>query len=76
MFFPEFNIRLYVKNSESDYFIFPPPKSDFFFSNIGNPNIFLEKTHNPSPLQVKWSFPKKNIPENKYQLLFILFNFK
>jgi hypothetical protein len=23
--FPEFNIRLYDKNSESDYFCFPPP---------------------------------------------------
>jgi hypothetical protein len=28
-----------------------------FFSNIGNQNILLEKTHSPSPLQVKWSFP-------------------
>ena len=27
IFFPEFNIRLYDKNSESDYFCFPPPKS-------------------------------------------------
>jgi hypothetical protein len=27
-------------------------------SNIGNQNIFLEKKHNPPPLQVKWSFPK------------------
>ena len=36
----------------------------FFFSNIGNQNIFLEKKHNPPPppppLQVKWSFPKEN----------------
>ena len=31
IFFPEFNIRLYDKNSESDYFVFPPPKSDYFF---------------------------------------------
>jgi hypothetical protein len=31
IFFPEFNIRLYDKNSESDYFIFPPPKSEYFF---------------------------------------------
>jgi len=22
---------------------FPPPKSEYFFSNIGNQNIFLEK---------------------------------
>ena len=26
---------------------FPPPKSEYFFSNIGNQNIFLEKNHNP-----------------------------
>jgi hypothetical protein len=31
IFFPEFNIRLYDKNSESDYFVFPPPKSEYFF---------------------------------------------
>ena len=29
-FSPEFNIRLYDKNSESDFF-FPPPKSEYFF---------------------------------------------
>ena len=46
--FPEFNIRLYDKNSESDYY-FPPTKIRiFFFSNTGNQNIFLEKNHNPS----------------------------
>ena len=44
IFFPEFNVRLYDKNSESNYFFFPPPKSEYFFSNIGNQNIFLEKT--------------------------------
>jgi hypothetical protein len=60
IFFPEFNIRLYDKNSESDYFFFSSSKIRiFFFSNIGNQNIFLEKKHNPPPLQVKWSFPKK-----------------
>ena len=30
-FVPQFNIRLYDKNSESDYFFFPPPKSEYFF---------------------------------------------
>jgi len=45
IFFPEFNIRLYDKNSESD----------FFFLHQ-NQNIFLGKNHNP-PFQVKWSFP-------------------
>ena len=47
-FFPEFNIRLHDKNSESDYF--------FFLHQ--NQNIFLEKNHNP-PLQVKWSVPNR-----------------
>jgi hypothetical protein len=42
IFFPEFNIRLYDKNYESDYFFFPPSKSEYFFSNIGNQNICLE----------------------------------
>jgi hypothetical protein len=31
IFFPEFNIRLYDINSESDYIFFPPPKSEYFF---------------------------------------------
>jgi hypothetical protein len=53
-FFQEFNIRLYDKNSESDYFF--SLHQNIFFSYIGNQNIFLEKTHN-SPFQVKWSFP-------------------
>ena len=53
--FPEFNIRFYDKNSESDYFFFFHQNHNIFFCNIGNHNIFLEKTS--SPLQVKWSFP-------------------
>ena len=59
IFFPEFNIRLCDKYSESDYCFFPPPKSEYFFSNIGNQNIFLEKNHSPSPppLEVKCSVP-------------------
>ena len=51
-FFPEFNIRLYDKNSESDYYFFLLQNQNIFFSNIGNQNIFLQKNHNP-PLQVK-----------------------
>jgi hypothetical protein len=31
IFFPQFNIRLHDKNSESDYNFFPPPKSEYFF---------------------------------------------
>jgi hypothetical protein len=47
IFFPEFNIRLYDKNSESEYFFFLHPNQNIFFSNIGNLNIFLEKNHTP-----------------------------
>ena len=54
-FFPDFNIRLYDKNSESDYFFFLHQNQNIFFSNIGNQNSFLEKKH--TLLQVKWLFP-------------------
>ena len=56
-FSPEFNIRLYHKNSESNFFFFPPPKSEYFFQQHWGSEHFLEKNHNPPPLQVKWSFP-------------------
>jgi hypothetical protein len=46
-FFLEFIIRLYDKNSESDYFFFLHQSQNIFFRNIGNQNIFLEKNHNP-----------------------------
>ena len=64
-FFPEFNNRLYDKNSESDYFFSSTKIRIFFFSNIGNQNMFFrKKNHNPPPppppLQVKWSFPYGN----------------
>jgi hypothetical protein len=42
IFLPEYNLRLYDKNSGSGFFV-PPPKSEYFFSNIENKNIFLEK---------------------------------
>jgi hypothetical protein len=51
--FQEFNIRLYDKNSESDYF-FPSTKIRIFFSaTLGIRIFFLEKDHNPHPLEVK-----------------------
>ena len=40
-FFPEFNIRLYDKNSESDYFLFPPPKSKYFFQQYWESEYFF-----------------------------------
>jgi hypothetical protein len=46
-FFPEFNSRLYDKNSESDYFFFLRQNQNIFFSNIGKQNIFLDdQLHN------------------------------
>jgi hypothetical protein len=41
IFFPEFNIRLYDKNSESDYFFFPPPKSEYFFQQHWKSEYFF-----------------------------------
>ena len=43
IFFPEFNIRLYDKNSESDYFFFPPPKSEYFFPQHWESEYFFRK---------------------------------
>ena len=46
-FFPELNIRLYDKNSESDYFFFPPPKSEYFFQQHWESEYFFRnKTSN------------------------------
>ena len=47
-FLPEINIKLYDKNSESDYYFFPPSKSEYF-STLGIRIFFLEKNHNPPP---------------------------
>jgi hypothetical protein len=40
-FFPKFNIRLYDKNSESNYLVFLHQNQNIFLSNIGNQNIFF-----------------------------------
>ena len=42
-FFPEINIRLYDKNSESDYFFLPPPKSEYFFQQHWESEYFFRK---------------------------------
>ena len=46
IFFPEFNIRFYDKNSESDYFFFPPPKSEYSFQQLNGRSLksFCDKT--------------------------------
>ena len=46
-FFPDYNIRLYDKNSESDYYFFLHQNQNIFFSNIGNQNIFFRKKTYP-----------------------------
>jgi hypothetical protein len=40
IFFPESKIRLYDKNSESDFF-FPPPKSEYFFQQHWESEYFF-----------------------------------
>jgi hypothetical protein len=59
-FFPEFNIRLYDKNSESDYYFFLHQNQNIFSATLGIRIFsFRKKKPIPSPpLQVKWSFPK------------------
>ena len=51
--FPECNIRLYDKHSESVYFFSLHQNQNFFFSNIGNQNIYLEKKNIPPPPSFK-----------------------
>ena len=41
IFFSVFNIRLYNKNSESDYYFFPPPKSEYFFQQYWESEYFF-----------------------------------
>jgi hypothetical protein len=46
---PDFNIRLYDKNSESDYFFFPPPKSEYFFQQQWESEYFFRETKTKTP---------------------------
>ena len=45
IFFPEFNIKFHDKNSESDYYFFPPRKSEYFIQQHWESEYFLEKKH-------------------------------
>ena len=49
IFFPQFNIRLYDKNSESDFFFFSTKIRIFCSATLGIRIFFLEKNHNPPP---------------------------
>ena len=50
IFFPEYNIRLYDKNSESDYF--PPPKSEYFFQQHWESEYYFRKKPYPPPFKL------------------------
>jgi hypothetical protein len=47
IFFPEFNIRLYDKNSESDYFFFLHQNQNIFSATLGIRIFFWKKTIPP-----------------------------
>jgi hypothetical protein len=57
IFFPEFNIRLYDKNSESVYFIFLHQNQNIFSATLGIRIFYEKKAIAASPLEVKWSVP-------------------
>ena len=59
-FFPEFNIRLYDKISESDYFFSSTKIRIFFQQHWESEYFFRKKTIASPPLEVKWSIPKPN----------------
>ena len=80
-FLPEFNIRLYHKNSESDFFLHQ--NQNIFFSNIGNQNIFFEKTITPPPFKLNdlslslfcfYKFPEKTLKDPFFKsIIFTIF---
>jgi hypothetical protein len=71
IFFPEFNIRLYDNNSESDYFFFLHQNQNIFSATLGIRIFFLEKKTHSAPLEVKWSIPKRAsfISQEHYYLI-------
>ena len=73
--FPEYNIRLYDNNSESDYFIFLHQNQNIFSEKIGNQNIFQKKTvpygwHLISPFLIFEYNMKTIIPHFNFNLPF------
>jgi hypothetical protein len=69
IFFPEFNIKLYDKNSESDYYFFPPPKSEYFF-----PAFQTRATHRWGHVSVKEEYVTLLYKENNNLFVFF-YNF-
>ena len=70
IFFLEFNIRLYDKNSESDYFFFLYQNQNIFFSNIANQNIFFRKKNIP-PSPWKLNGPSLTIDYSSFQHIIV-----
>ena len=56
-FFPEFYIRLYVKNSESDIFFSSTKIRIFFSATLGIRIFFFRKKNITPPLEVKQPVP-------------------
>ena len=77
LFFQEFNIRLYDKNSESDYFFSSIKIRIFFSATLGIRIFFLEKKHSTLPPETwKLNSPSLNRSDFvrhlwKYQVLSI-----
>ena len=59
-FFQNLTLGYMTKTLNQIILFFLHQNQNIFFSNIGNQNIFLEKTITP-PLQVKWSFPNRKL---------------
>ena len=58
---PECNIRLYDKNSESDYIFFPPPKSEYWESEY-----FFRKNPYPPPPPPPWKLNGPSLTDARY----------
>jgi hypothetical protein len=70
-FFQNLTFGYMTKTLNQIIIFFLHQNENIFFSNIGNQNIFLEKKHNPPPLQVKWSFPYTHSPIHNTQIIYM-----
>ena len=66
-FFQNLTLGYMTKTLNQIFFLSSTEIRIFFSATLGFRIFFLEKNHNPPPLQVKWSFPKYLI-ENLYQI--------
>ena len=66
-FFQNLILGYLTKTLNQIIIFFLHQNQNIFFSNIGNQNIFLKRKKTITPLQVKWSFPKKSLKIPKEQ---------